>query len=731
VGWFDNQIEYRKQNEEELLAESFQKMAQAITGHKIEAISWTPEGADVRDAISQLLKYYNIKEKETPAKYTDLEEQLDYQLSTSGVMYREVELEKGWRKDAMGALIAILTEGEDQKVITILPQNSGGYAYIDPKSGEKVKVNGAAEKKIGKEAFCFYTPLPMRQLKLKDLFKYMVACLTRWDLVSFGLAALAIAVVGLLITKSNQLLFGPVVEYNSNQLLIAVMALMVCTTIGILMFNIIKEILVNRIRTKLNVNVNAATMMRVLSLPASFFKDYSSGELNEYLQYMGSLSSVLVDSILSTGITGVFSLIYIFQIFNFAKSLVVPSIVVTLLSLAIAVIAAKMQMNIGRERVDITAKENGLTYSLITSMQKIRLSGAENRAFAKWANLYSQEAALTYNPPMFLKVSSVITTAVTMIGTIIMYWVSVKTHVSVADYYAFNSAYGYVSASFTALASIAVSIGSIKPILSIIQPLLDAEPELQEGKETVTALSGGIEFSHVSFKYDQDSPLIVDDLSLNISPREYVAIVGKTGCGKSTLVRLLMGFEKPTMGSVLFDHKDIQRLDMCSVRKHIGTVMQDAKIFGGSIYDNIVISDPTLTVDQAWEAAEIAGLADDIRDMPMGMNTYLMEGQGGLSGGQRQRLMIARAVAPKPKILIFDEATSALDNITQKQVSDALDAMKCTRIVIAHRLSTIKHCDRILVFEKGKIIEDGTYDELIAKKGFFADLVERQRVDID
>ena len=194
-------------------------------------------------------------------------------------------------------------------------------------------------------------------------------------------------------------------------------------------------------------------------------------------------------------------------------------------------------------------------------------------------------------------------------------------------------------------------------------------------------------------------------------------------------MRILLGFEHPQKGAVYYDGHDLKTLDPKSLRRRIGTVMQDGKLFMGDVFSNIVITAPWLTMDDAWEAAEIAGIAEDIRRMPMGMHTLVMEGQGGISGGQRQRLMIARAVAPKPKILMFDEATSALDNLTQKQVSEALDRMKCTRLVIAHRLSTIRQCDRIIVLDGGHIIEDGTYEELIAKNGFFADLVARQRLD--
>ena len=377
----------------------------------------------------------------------------------------------------------------------------------------------------------------------------------------------------------------------------------------------------------------------------------------------------------------------------------------------------------------LSGRESGMTYALITGIQKIKLAGAEKRAFARWGNLYAQSAKMTYDPPMFLKLNSVISLAISLTGTLIMYYMSVRAGLSVADYYAFNTAYGMVSGAFLSLAGIALSAAQIRPILTMVQPFFDAVPEVSDGKQVIERLSGGIELNNVSFRYNENMPLILDDLSLKIRPGQYVAIVGRTGCGKSTLLRLLLGFEKPQKGAIYYDGKDLERIDLRSLRRRIGVVMQNGKLFQGDIYSNIVISAPWLSQQDAWEAAELTGIAEDIRRMPMGMNTVISEGSGGISGGQRQRLMIARAIAPKPKILMFDEATSALDNITQKKVSESLDRLKCTRIVIAHRLSTIRQCDRILVLDQGKIVEDGTYDELIASDGFFAELVARQRLD--
>lgn len=388
-----------------------------------------------------------------------------------------------------------------------------------------------------------------------------------------------------------------------------------------------------------------------------------------------------------------------------------------------------VQMKISTRQMELSSKENGMTYSLITGIQKIKLAGAEKRAFARWGNLYAKSAKMMYNPPMFIKINSVISLAISLAGTIIMYSMSVRSGISVADYYAFNTAYGMVSGSFMALAGIALSAAQIRPILTMVKPFFDTIPEISDGKQVLTRLSGGIELNNVSFRYDENMPLVVDDMSLKIRPGQYVAIVGKTGCGKSTLMRLLLGFERPQKGALYYDGKDLERIDLRSLRRRIGVVMQNGKLFLGDIYSNIIISAPWLSQSDAWEAAELAGIADDIRKMPMGMNTVISEGSGGISGGQRQRLMIARAIAPKPKILMFDEATSALDNLTQKKVSESLATLKCTRIVIAHCLSTIKQCDRIIVLDKGKIIEDGKYDELIAANGFFAELVARQRLD--
>ena len=510
----------------------------------------------------------------------------------------------------------------------------------------------------------------------------------------------------------------------------AVIVFSVCVDISTQLISASRMLIEQRIGTQMSISVQAAVMTRVISLPPDFFKKFSAGELTTKIQNFNSLCTLLYSGFLVAGMTSLFSLVHITQIFRYARELVVPSLCIIAVTLGYSVFNTMIRMDINRRSMQALEKKNGLTYALLSGIQKIRLSGSESRAFSKWTKIYTEEVRNTYGIPKSILLSDTASVAISLVGTLAMYYFAMKAKISVADYCAFTAAYAMVSGAFSSLVGIGLQAASIRPVLEQVKPIMETLPEVADDKKVVTQVNGGIELSHVSFRYSENMPWVLNDLSLKIQPGQYVAIVGKTGCGKSTLLRLLMGFETPHKGAIYYDGKNINTLDLKSLRKKLGVVMQNGKLFQGDIYSNITISAPWLTLDQAWKAAELADIADDIRAMPMGMHTIISEGSGGISGGQKQRLMIARAVAPNPKILIFDEATSALDNITQKKISQALDGLKCTRIVVAHRLSTIRHCDRIIVLDGGKIVEDGSYDELLNRGGLFADLVSRQRVDL-
>lgn len=726
MGWFDDQIKQRIKNDDNSFSNAFSQMSGVVMGKKA-----VPDGSDdravVMEAIGDILRFYNAKTPDVPDGIQDIKEILQFALRPYGIMQRTVDLNGQWYKDGIGAL---LCEDEDGSVVALIPRSTSGYTFTDRATGKKKTVNSKNAASFGDQAICFYKPFPLERMDSKSLLVYIKELLSVGDYVGITAATLAVSLIGLFTAYVNNLLFSTVIQSQSKSLLLSAAVFLIGVTVSGALINITKSIILSRISSKIKVPVESATMMRVLSLPGSFFKNYSSGDLASRIQSMSGLCTLLIDIILSSGLSAVMATIYIFQIFHYSPILALPSVAVLCVTVIFAVLCAVLQMKQSRRQLSAKAKENGLVFSLFSGIQKIRLSGSEKRAFAKWADIYTENLKAKYDPPKLLIFNGAISTLIAALGTVVIYYLAVVNGVDTAEYMTFNAAYGMVLGAFAQFTIMSLQIAEIKPTLEMVDPIFRTLPEVAQGKKVATRLRGAIELSSVSFRYTEDMPYVIDDLDLKIKAGQYVAIVGPTGCGKSTLMRLLLGFEAPQKGSIYYDNYDLQQTDLKSLRKNIGTVMQDGKLFAGDIYSNIVISAPELPLERAWEAAEMAGIAEDIRRMPMQMHTLISEGSGGISGGQRQRLMIARAIAPKPRILMLDEATSALDNITQKIVSDSLGKLKCTRIVIAHRLSTIKECDRILVLDKGKIIEDGTYDQLIAQNGFFAELINRQRVDV-
>lgn len=730
MGWFDEQIKERRKRDQDNFADAMDEISSVITRKQMGSGARNMESnerSQVEWAVGQILEYYHLKPRELPESIKSFQDQLEYLCRPYGIMRRTVKLEKDWYKNAVGAYLGTTKDGSK---VALIPNRFGGYHYVDSRTGRRVSINRQVAQQLEAEALCFYKPFPMKKLSIPVLMRYILESVPAADytraLVMIGLTTL----VGMFAPRITHLLFEKVVPSGTMRLLWAVIVFSVCVDISTQLLTTIKTLVDESIGTQMSISVQAAVMTRVISLPPDFFKKFSAGELTTKIQNFNSLCALLYSGFMVAGVTSVFSLVYITQIFRYARNLVIPSLVIIALTLGYSVFNTMIRMNINRKTMKAVEKKNGLTYMLISGIQKIRLSGSEVRAFSRWTKIYTEEVRNTYGIPMSVLLSDTVAVAIGLAGNLAMYYFAMKADISVADYYAFTAAFAMVSGAFSSLVGIGLQASSIRPVLEQIKPIMETLPEVAEDKTVVTNVSGGIEMSHVSFRYSESMPLVLDDLSLKIHPGQYVAIVGKTGCGKSTLVRLLMGFESPQKGAIYYDGKNINALDLKSLRKKLGVVMQNGKLFQGDIFSNITISAPWLTLDQAWEAAELADIADDIRAMPMGMHTIISEGSGGISGGQKQRLMIARAIAPNPKILIFDEATSALDNITQKKVSQALDGLKCTRIVIAHRLSTIRHCDRIIVLDGGKIVEDGSYDELLARGGMFTELVSRQRVDI-
>ena len=723
MGWFEDQVKTRKKLDAKTFEDSFLSLAGIRTDSQKHL---SDEAVRENYAISQILSYFHHSPVEIPKNIDNFNEKLNYVLSQCDIEYHKVELNENYEGNNNSPLL-IFTFLNNIPVV-LFPKKDK-YYFINYQTGKKVYIEAALVNGIELEAYSFYRPLPNKKVSIKEYAKYIQKSIKPIDIIMLILVSAIAAGVGLLLPYLTKTLTGKVAENKDINQFIMISIYVVATATGLLLINSTKAFVNSRISIKIEKSVTEATMMRVLSLPTSFFKKYNTGELTSRFRSVPSLANIIVSGIFVTLISVVMSLAYLFQLVGFAPSLIIPVVLILLASTTFSIIIAVMNRGIQKRQLEMSSKESGVTYEMINGIQKIRLSGSEKRVFAKWAAVFAKAAKAKYDFPLIIRLSTAISLLITLLGNIALYYIAVKNNIDVGSYMAFTSSYGVLSAAFSSVVAMVGVIFNIGPVYNMARPILEAEPETTVGKKVIDSISGNIKFENVSFRYTDTSPLVVNDLSLEIKEGEYVAIVGQTGCGKSTLVRLLLGFEKPLSGTVSFDGVNIEDVDLSSLRRNIGTVLQNGILFHADIFSNIIISCPSMTEEDAWHAAEIANIADDIREMPMGMKTVISEGQGGISGGQKQRIMIARAIVHSPKVLVFDEATSALDNKTQKSISESIAKLNCTRVVIAHRLSTIINADRIIMLEGGKIIEEGNYQTLIDKKGKFAELVERQRLD--
>ena len=723
MGIFEEHLRERLKRDDAELSHSIDDVIDSLRGKsRYHADGTSME--NLRHELELICQFYKV---DIPSEFhdtKDVNEFIDYMTHPSGIMHRRVMLEGNWWKDCDGALLAVTKDKGE--FCALLPRKTGGYSFWNTSSGAREKLTSKHKDMFEKEALCFYEPLPEEVKNGKQLLFFLFKHIAIFDYAIVLLATLLATLLGMMTPYISGIIFSRLIPSGKTDIVFTTAILLLITILAAYIMSVVRTGTLERIKNRMENVVQNALMSKLMHLPPRFFQRKSAGGLATIITYLDRLPMVIADVLLGPCITAVFSFAYVIQIGVLAPSLALPAFVTLIVQALIIIFSIKQKLRLTREELNANMEVKGITYSAISGIQRIKLSGSEKRIVSRWAKAYKNRAKAAYKVYFPSTMQNELVVAAALAGTLWVYFSGASRGIELSQFVVFLSAFSIATNNITSLSECAQHLPFLKPSLKLIEPILSEAPETSAGKTVVGRLSGAIEMSHVTFRYSEKSPVVLDDLNLKIKPREYIAIVGRSGCGKSTLMRLLMGFEKPESGMVMYDQKDLAELDPASLRRNIGVVLQNGKLFAGSIFSNITISAPWLTLKEAWEAAEMAGMADDIRNMPMGMHTLISEGSGGISGGQKQRLMIARAIAPKPKILMFDEATSALDNITQKKVSDTLDTLNCTRVVIAHRLSTIRNCDRILVMDKGKIAEDGSYDELIAKNGLFAELVERQ-----
>ena len=462
MGWFDEQIKQRTQSDQDVLEDSFFRMASVVMDKwNVERLE--DERLVTRQAIDDILKYFRQKPVDIPEDITDLSGQLEYALRPAGLMIRDVELEDNWFSDAYGPMLGYMKD--TNAAVALMPGKVYGYWYKDPATGRKTRMTRKTAKLFSRDALCFYQPLPMKKLGIPDLLMYMKNSISQGDVILIALATLAATLVGMIEPRVYSLVTGKIMKSHNLNLMVGMGVFLLGSAFASQLIGLVRSLLMERINTKTSQAVEASVMIRILSLPVSFFRRFSSGELSSRANSVNSLCGMLLNNILSVGLSSLMSLLYVTQIFSFAPALVWPSLAIILATVALSVAASLVQIGIARKQMKLGAEESGMSYAMLNGVQKIRLSGSEKRTFARWGRLYARNAQLEYNPPLFLKLNGVITTAISLIGTIVLYFLAVKTGVSESQYYAFTASYGRVMGAFTALAGIAISVASIKPVL--------------------------------------------------------------------------------------------------------------------------------------------------------------------------------------------------------------------------------------------------------------------------
>ncbi|MFN6558585.1 MAG: NHLP bacteriocin export ABC transporter permease/ATPase subunit [Nostoc sp. ChiSLP01] len=650
----------------------------------------------------------------------------------SRIRVRRVQLRDNWWEKDCGAMLAF--RFADKLPVALLPVSDTHYELYVPGEKTPIPVDVHIAAALAKTAYAFYRPLPDKKLKTFDLLRFALQGHYK-ELILVFVMGITISLLGMLTPQATAILIDKAIPDANRGLLSQIAVALVAAAFGGMLFQLALGFASIRLETFADSSTQAAVWDRLLNLKASFFRSFSVGDLDSRVTAISQIRHRLGNTVLKTIFSSLFSLLNLGLLFYYNVSLALIACVVALVNIVVTIISGVLIVRKVRPLLELQGEIFGVMVQLINGVTKLRVAKAEARAFAYWGKQYTHQLKLMLSTQGIEDSLAVINQILPAITTAALFWFATSLIVqsqtpgggglSTGTFLAFNVAFGTFINGATSLSSTVVEVLQVLPLWQRAQPILEAEPEISSAQADPGRLSGKLVVDRVTFRYRDDGPLTLDDVNISAEPGEFIAIVGPSGSGKSTLLRLLLGFEFPKSGTIYYDGQDLASLDVHAVRRQLGVVLQNSRLMSASIFENIT-SGALVTMDEAWEAAQMAGLADDIAAMPMQMHTIVSEGGSNLSGGQRQRLLIARALVLKPRILLFDEATSALDNRTQAIVSESLQKLKVTRVAIAHRLSTIQNADRIYVLAGGKVVQQGSFAELANQPGLFAKLMLQQ-----
>jgi ATP-binding cassette subfamily C protein len=664
----------------------------------------------------------------------------------AGMRSRRVILDGKWWTHSGGPLIARVAErrrvprGPTPFTSPSLAAGTGWVALIPHLGGYRMraadtqtneihewKVDAALASRLAPFAFTFYRRFDRRRLNAADMLRF-AATHGAGDVVTLLMAGLVAALVGLFMPAATGWLIDQAIPSQASRTVESIIAGLAVAGVAIIALDVLRSLAVMRFESRIGVAMQAALVDRVVSAPARFFREFSSGDLALRMGSVNTIQRTITGSTIGAFVTSIFLFANIGLMLAYSPALTAASLGIALVIVAISTVVGLARLRVGPRIEAMDGKLGALQFEIFSGIAKLRAAAAEPRAFRKWYEKYDAFRSLN---GMSVRLSnwesvalSLLQPAATVMVLYLAWQLMPTSGMSTGEFVAFHAALFALLGGVHTLVSTALDLVNLKPVWDRARPILETPPEDSGRQGLAHEPQGRIELRAVSFAYP-GGPVVLEDIDLVIEPGEFVAIVGASGSGKSTLLRLLLGFESPAIGQVAYDARDLATLDLRHLRRRIGTVLQGGKLWGGDILTNIAGAN-NIDANAALEAARRAGLERDIEAMPMGLYTVVGEGLSTLSGGQRQRVLIARALAGNPRILLLDEATSALDNVSQATVLEGLAALQATRVVIAHRLNTVRNADRIVVLDRGRIVQQGTFEELARASGPFSAMLARQ-----
>lgn len=733
--YFKSKVE----NENTDLSNTLEKIRSIVTGQtksgtREEAVHQS-KSKNILFLTCKLIGEHNGFNLEEPKHIESYQNSVTNQLiaiaKSSKIRVRKVILRGVWWKEENGNLLAFTKDGNVP--VALIQKSSSQYILKNLQTNAETTVNNEVAETLEPIAYMFFSGFDVKMTSIKRVLGFAMQGAKR-DLKFLIIAALAGSLIGLLVPILSGVMFDDVIPTADRSLHFEIFGILLIIGFVTAGLQLVQGVLQLRVESKSSINLQVGVMDYILRLPVTFYKNYTAGDLTNRVLSINSIRQIVSNTLITAALSGAFSFVNLILLFYYDSKLawigVVLGVIAALFTVGMGLLKLKHDRQISQQQGEI----QGFLFEFLSGITKIRMTGGEKRIFTLWAEKFSKLKNLGFSSGSYQNFVETFNASYPLFTSIfffsfIYYTVlhadNAASMLTVGAFMAFITAFNKFLNDSLRISMAFITSMNVIPLYERVKPILEAEPESAEHSTDPGELSGEIEMNSVSFRYHEDQPLVLNNISFKIKPGEMVAFVGSSGSGKSTIMRLLLGFEHPEAGSIYYDGESFESMNKELVRRQIGVVLQNGALMAGSIFQNI-IGNSELTLEDAWEAARMAGMEEDIKHMPMEMHTMVSEGAGTFSGGQRQRLMIARAIVHKPRLLFMDEATSALDNKTQNIVSESLEKLQATRIVIAHRLSTIKNADRIFVLDKGSIVESGNYDELMDKNGLFAELAKRQ-----